>query len=298
MMDLGNRPSNLPPTTPGLFVIPPRSYLNVAEGRRYIRIRILGPSGITEDRSVFQVMHSGWTLRLRFYYPEWFLDPDTVLQANSMARISDAEVTAFDDGVLMLRENDQERPFNDWIIALPIRVEQHLRVDDVEFIARATEGHDGQFTSFFAVTLRGYHLGRRSAATPSRIRVIHPAGSPVPNHIPSNHGIPTAQAYPVPPAPPQNPPEPPPNPPQQPNVPQQPPHVAGDPMSATPASIHRDLSAMTDGELRAFEISFSGLMSMPNLNLSENERSQGVLIAAMIQHEISRRAASPSGFNP
>ena len=29
MMNLGNRPSNLPPTTPGLFVIPPRLYLNV-----------------------------------------------------------------------------------------------------------------------------------------------------------------------------------------------------------------------------------------------------------------------------
>ena len=38
MMDLGGRPSNLPPTTPGLFVIPPRSYLNVSEGRRYVRI--------------------------------------------------------------------------------------------------------------------------------------------------------------------------------------------------------------------------------------------------------------------
>ena len=143
MMNLGNRPSNLPPTTPGLFVIPPRSYLNVAEGRRYVRIRILGPSGITEDRSVFQVLHSGWTLRLRFYYPDWFLNPQIVLQADDYLRISDAEVTAFDDGVLMLRETDQERPFNDWIVALPIRVEQHLRPDDVEFIARATEGHDG-----------------------------------------------------------------------------------------------------------------------------------------------------------
>ena len=32
MMDLGSRPSNLPPTTPDLFVIPLHSYLNVSEG--------------------------------------------------------------------------------------------------------------------------------------------------------------------------------------------------------------------------------------------------------------------------
>ena len=220
----------------------------------------------------------------------------------------------------MLRENDQERPFNDWIIALPVRVEQYLRPDDVEFIARATEGHDGQFTSFFTVTLRGYHLGRRAAATPSRIRVI-PVGSPNPVPTPNisgtygQHGIPMAQAYPVPPAampnPPPNPPQPnqapQPNPPQPNPAPQpdpvqanplDPPHVAGDPMSATPASIQRDLTAMSDSELAGFETTFQGLMQMPNLTLSSQERSQAVLIAAMIQHEISRRVASPNGYNP
>ena len=254
------------------------------------------------------MLHSGWTLRLRFYYPDWFLNPQIVLQADDYLRISDAEVTAFDDGVLMLRETDQERPFNDWIVALPIRVEQHLRPDDVEFIARATEGHDGQFTSFFTVTLRGHHLGRRSAATPSRIRII-PAASPNPvpsagfPNMQSPGGIPAAVPPHIPNPPRTNPPEPVNPAPMQAEPMSEgsgldPPHVAGDPMNATPASIHRDLSAMSDSELHAFDGAFDGIMRMPNINLTESERSQAVLIAAMTQHEIARRRASQGGYNP
>ena len=64
-------------------------------------------------------------------------------------KFSDAEVTAFEDAVVMLRENDQEKPFNDCIIPLPICIEQHLWPDNAKFIVRATDGHDGQFISFF-----------------------------------------------------------------------------------------------------------------------------------------------------
>ena len=123
------------------------------EGHRYVQIRILRPSGITEDQSVFQVLHSGWTLHLCFYYPDWFLNPDIVLQADNFIRISDAEVTVFDDGVLMLFETDQQHPFHGWIVALPIQVEQQVCPNDVEFIARAIEGHDRQFTSCCADTI-------------------------------------------------------------------------------------------------------------------------------------------------
>lgn len=69
-------------------------------------------------------------------------------------------------------------------------------------------------------------------------------------------------------------------------------------MAAMPTSIHRDLSAVTDVELGAFCTSFEGLMHMPNLNLSQNKRAQAVLIAAMIEHEILLRRASPNGYNP
>ena len=60
-------------------------------------------------------------------------------------------------------------------IAFLIQVEQHLQVDDVEFMARDTDGHQGQFISFFVVTLCRYYFGRQLAATPSQICVIHPA---------------------------------------------------------------------------------------------------------------------------
>ena len=109
---------------------------------------------------MFQVLHHGWTLCLWFYYPDWFLDPQIVFQADAGARISDSEVTAFDDGILMLCKNNQEQPFNNWSIALLICIEQHLCPDDVEFIADATDGHLGQFTSFFTITLRGHHFGQ------------------------------------------------------------------------------------------------------------------------------------------
>ena len=60
----------------------------------------------------------------------------------------------------------------------------------------------------------------------------------------------------------------------------EPPHIAKDPMSATPASIQRNLTAMLDSELARFESTFQGLMQMPNLTLSSKKRSQAVLIAA------------------
>ena len=43
-----------------------------------------------------------------------------MLQANSMAEISDANATAIKNGFLMLRENDQEKLSNGKISALPI----------------------------------------------------------------------------------------------------------------------------------------------------------------------------------
>ena len=297
------RPRNLPPTTAGLFVITPLPYLNVLEGRHEVKVRFIAPSGMTEERSVFQVIHGGWTLRFRGYFPDWFLNATIVLQADSDVNITTAEVTAFDDGIATMRENDQERIFRDWLIALPIRVEENIAQGDVDFQARHTEGHNGQYTSFFTVKLRGHYLGRRTAATPNRIRIIgfDPSGTPAPV---GSGGIPFAQAFPVSGngnAMPGNPPQAVPVPPQG----QQgggsnpsPPHVAGNPMQATPASIQRDLSNMTDTELACFETALDELIQAQSLNMTTAELAQAQLIKALTMREILARRSSPQGFNP
>ena len=117
-MDLRSRPSNLPPTTPDLFVILLHSYLNVSEGEWYIHIWILQISGITENCSVFQVLHSNWSLR-RLTTLSGSLILQLLYKKNFFAQINDAEVTAVENGAVMLSENNQERAFNNRIVALP-----------------------------------------------------------------------------------------------------------------------------------------------------------------------------------
>ena len=89
-------------------------------------------------------------------------------------------------------------PFNNWIIDLLVCVEQHLRLDDVEFIARATVGYLCQFTFLFTVVFREHHLGWQAAATPSCIQIISFASLTLPNQPPSE-SILIAHAFPVPP---------------------------------------------------------------------------------------------------
>ena len=62
MMYLGSCPSNLPPTTPGLFVIPPCSYLNVSEGQQYICIQSGGT--LRNHGRLFGLPSPSWQLVL------------------------------------------------------------------------------------------------------------------------------------------------------------------------------------------------------------------------------------------
>ena len=165
------RPRNLPSTTPGLMLIPPIGYDIPEESRKGVNVECILPSGVTEQMVTCAIIHHGWTLRARITWPEFFAREDRVRNQDNL-QLGHAEANAMQQGVRQLRSVSITVLDSDWIIALPIQVEQRLDPNQVQVLATPNPKQPGQYICYFKARLRTEPLGYMSAASPAGIRFV------------------------------------------------------------------------------------------------------------------------------
>ena len=78
------RPRHLPPTTPGILMIPPVPYDIPEQSRRCVNLEFLLPYGVTQDMMRFSIIHQGWTGLVRLEWPDFFSQETHVLNQDGV----------------------------------------------------------------------------------------------------------------------------------------------------------------------------------------------------------------------
>ena len=167
---------------PDLMLIPPIGYDTPEESRKGVNVKCILPSGVTEQMVTCAIIHHGWTLRARITWPEFFAREDRVRNQDNL-QLGHAEANAMQQGVRQLRSVSITVLDSDWIIALPIQVEQRLDPNQVQVLATPNPKQPGQYICYFKARLRTEPLGYMSAASPAGIRFVD-VSSPEPQPFP------------------------------------------------------------------------------------------------------------------